>query len=256
MAAILHAGKRSLGGAAQLGVAERRRPDRRCAVLPVTLPKDVRVNTCGDRAGDVKDEVRELERSCQADHDEHSPRPEELGHTPEASFRTHMMECSHRGDQVKAGGREWMREKIATDVLDPFATLGARSLNRGRTATLNDLFFNPRAPMSRAELRERTTVHFLPYADSDLFIGGRTPGERGAVDLTVELSDWGMSVRQQRRVAPVLTAALAELFEVPTAQIDGINIRFHPYPSTNFAVGGRLLADLVPAIGRLLKRLS
>ena len=131
-----------------------------------------------------------------------------------------------------------------------------QAVARRLTDAVNDLFYDPRARMSRDELRERTTVHFLPYGPSDLFIGGRTPSERGALDLTVELSDWGMSARKQRRVAAGLTPVLAELFDVPPSQQEGINIRFHPYPPRDFAVGGRLLVDRVPAIGRLMKRWS
>ncbi len=124
------------------------------------------------------------------------------------------------------------------------------------TEAINDLFYNPRGRLTRTELRERTTIHFIPYGDAYLFVGGRTPVERGAIDLTVELSDWGMSVRQQRRVAAALTPLLAELFGISQFQKEGINIRFHPYPPTDFAVGGRLLADLVPRIGQLLRRLA
>jgi hypothetical protein len=36
-----------------------------------------------------------------------------------------------------------------------------------------NLFFNPRGGPSRDELRERTTVHFAPFADGELFIGAR-----------------------------------------------------------------------------------
>ena len=108
--------------------------------------------------------------------------------------------------------------------------------------------------MTREELRERTTVHFVPYRENELFIGARTPEERKAMDLTVELSDWSMSVQQQRRIAERLTPLLAEVFEIPQSGLDGINIRFHPYPPTDFAVGGRLLSDIVPLIGRLMKR--
>lgn len=122
------------------------------------------------------------------------------------------------------------------------------------TASINDLFFNPEARMSREELSERTTVHFAPYTDGYLFVGGRTPAQRNAVDLTVELSDWNMSVRQQRKVALGITPVLARLFNVPPEAVDGINIRFHSYPPTDFAVGGRLLADMVPRIGQLAKR--
>jgi phenylpyruvate tautomerase PptA (4-oxalocrotonate tautomerase family) len=123
------------------------------------------------------------------------------------------------------------------------------------TNVINELFYHSRASLTRDELRERTTVHFIPYAPDTLFIGGRTPMERGVVDLTVELSDWAMSVRQQRKIAHTLTPVLAEIFNVPTHAVDGITIRFHSYPPTDFAVGGRLLSDRVPRIGQLAKRL-
>lgn len=131
-----------------------------------------------------------------------------------------------------------------------------RAIAERLTVAVNDLFYDPRAPISRDELRERTTVHFLPYGADELFVGGRTPEERATLDLTVELSDWGMSVRQQRRLAAALTPVLAELFAVPVAQLDGINLRFHSYPPSDFAVGGRLLSDLVPRIGQLMRRLA
>jgi hypothetical protein len=110
--------------------------------------------------------------------------------------------------------------------------------------------------LTQEELRERTTVHFVPYRENELFIGARTPEERKAIDLTVELSDWSMSVQQQRRIARHLTPLLGELFEIPPTGLDGINIRYHPYPPTDFAVGGRLLSDIVPLIGRLMKRFA
>jgi len=123
------------------------------------------------------------------------------------------------------------------------------------TDAVNDLFFNPRARLTREELRERTTIHFAPYREADLFIGGRTPQERGEIDLTVELSDWSMSARRQRKVARALTPLLGELFSIPPERKDGISIRFHPYPPTDFAVGGRLLSEIVPLTGRLMKQL-
>lgn len=131
-----------------------------------------------------------------------------------------------------------------------------REIAQRLTDAVNDLFYSPRGGPSRAELRERTTVHFLPYGEADLFIGGRTPQEREQPDLTLELSDWNMGVKTQRRVAAQLTPLLAELFGVPASGLDGVNIRFHPYPPRDFAVGGRLLADLVPRIGQIMKRLN
>jgi len=124
------------------------------------------------------------------------------------------------------------------------------------TEAINDLLFAPHGRVSRQELRERTTVHFVPYVPGQLFIGGQTPEARGSMDITVELSDWGMSTRQRRRLARGLTPVLADLFAVPRAAWDGINIRFHPYHPSEFAVGGRLLTDLVPPIGRLMRRLA
>ena len=130
-----------------------------------------------------------------------------------------------------------------------------RQIAQALTDTVNDLFFNPKAPTSREELRERTTVHFVPYETNEVFVGARTPEERGQTDITVEVSDWGMSVRQQRKVAAGLTPKLAELFGVPASGLDAVNIRFHSYPPTDFAVGGRLLADVVPRIAQVMKRL-
>lgn len=99
-------------------------------------------------------------------------------------------------------------------------------------------------------------MHFTPYGEADLFIGARTPAQRGVADVTVELSDWSMSVRQQRKVARQLTPVLAQLFGIPTDEVENINIRFHSYPPTDFAVGGRLLVDTVPRIARVFKRLA
>jgi phenylpyruvate tautomerase PptA (4-oxalocrotonate tautomerase family) len=129
-----------------------------------------------------------------------------------------------------------------------------RQLVEALTAAINDLFYNPRGRVTREELRERTTVHFFPYAEGDLFIGGKTPTQRGCPDITIELSDWSMSVRQQRRVAAELTLRVAELFHVPDDRRDAVNIRFHSYPPTDFAVGGKLLSDIIPRIGRVMKR--
>ncbi|BDP42022.1 hypothetical protein DAETH_19910 [Deinococcus aetherius] len=124
---------------------------------------------------------------------------------------------------------------------------------RQLTEAVNLLFFSPRGGPTREELREHTTVHFAEVCDEDLYIGGRTPRERGRVDLTVELSDWNMSTRKQRQVARHLTPVLARLFGVGPEDVDGINLRFHSYPPRDFAVGGRLLSDRVPWVGQFLK---
>ena len=71
----------------------------------------------------------------------------------------------------------------------------------------------------------------------------------------MEFSDWGMRPRLQGRLAGELTPVLARLFGME-AQLDSVNIRFHPYPPTDFAVGGKLLSELIPVIGRLMRRLA
>lgn len=132
------------------------------------------------------------------------------------------------------------RQKIATRLTD----------------AINDLLFDPHSRISRDELRERTTVHFTPYGSDALFIGGRPPAARRAADVTVELSDWGMSVRQRRRLAAGLTPILANLFGIAREGWHNVNIRFHVYRPSEFAVGGRLLSDLVPLVGRVMRRLA
>jgi phenylpyruvate tautomerase PptA (4-oxalocrotonate tautomerase family) len=113
-----------------------------------------------------------------------------------------------------------------------------------------ELFTPPRGPTA-ANIRERTTVHFVPYRDDELFIAGNA-ADASSPDVTVELSDWSMSTRQQRRVAARLTPILVSLFH---AQPDAVNLRFHPYPPSDFAVGGALLADRVPRPAQWAKRL-
>ena len=131
-----------------------------------------------------------------------------------------------------------------------------RSFALHLTDEVNHLFFNPRGGPSQAALREQTTVHFIPYGEDELFIGGRSPAERGQADITVELSDWSMGIKQRRKIAAELTPVLAKLFGVPPTAREGINIRFHAYSPSAFAVGGTLLSDLVPQIGQVMKRLS
>lgn len=123
------------------------------------------------------------------------------------------------------------------------------------TEAVNELFFNPRSPVTRDELRQRTTIHFVPYKRGELYVGGKTPEQRQHPDITVELSDWYLSVSRQRRIASKLTPLLASLFGVAPSALDNVNIRFHSYPPSDFSVGGRLLQDLTPFAGRLAKRI-
>lgn len=113
----------------------------------------------------------------------------------------------------------------------------------------------PRNGLTPQELRERCTVHFTPYEPMMMAIGGTLMRDRIGKDITMELSDWGMTKRMQRRLARELAPLLARLFGMED-HLDHVNIRFHPYPPTDFAVGGRLLADLIPKIGQLMKRLA
>jgi phenylpyruvate tautomerase PptA (4-oxalocrotonate tautomerase family) len=122
------------------------------------------------------------------------------------------------------------------------------------TEEINNLFYSPKGGPSREELRSHTTIHFVPYQDDEVFIGGQTPKERGVADITAELSDWGMNVKQQKKVAEHLTPVLGKLFEIK--DLENVNIRFHSYPPTDFSVGGKLISELVPRIGQVMKRMS
>lgn len=110
--------------------------------------------------------------------------------------------------------------------------------------------FTPRRGPSASDIRERTTVQVTAYQDDELFIGGE-PATAGRPDVTVELSDWSMSSRTQARVAAALTPLLRSLFG---AETDAVNVRFHSYPPTDFAVGGQLLSARIPRVARLAKR--
>jgi phenylpyruvate tautomerase PptA (4-oxalocrotonate tautomerase family) len=125
-----------------------------------------------------------------------------------------------------------------------------RELAEALTDTVVELFTPPRGP-SASDIRQRTTVHFTSYGEQELFIGGQ-PSTGDTPDVTVELSDWSMSTRQQARVAAVLTPLLVTVFG---AEPDAVNVRFHSYPPSDFAVGGRLLSDRIPRPARLAKRL-
>lgn len=131
-----------------------------------------------------------------------------------------------------------------------------QTIARVLTEAIDKLLFDPRAGISPDDLRRRTTVHFLPYGPAELFIGDEAAEADTAPDITLELSDWGMSVRQRRRLASQLTPVVAGLFDMPREKWDSINVRFHPYRLTEFAVGGRLLSDLVPRIGQIVRRLA
>ena len=115
---------------------------------------------------------------------------------------------------------------------------------------LVELFTPPRGP-SPQEIRSRSTVHFTSYDPDELFVGDRAAGP-DQPDVTAEISDWSMSRRPQARVAARLTPVLSSLVD---AETDAVNVRFHSYPPSEFAVGGTLLSHRVPAAARFAKRL-
>ena len=121
---------------------------------------------------------------------------------------------------------------------------------RRLTEAVVELFTPARGP-SAEEVRSRTSVHFTSYGAEELFVGGRGAGTE-APDVTVELSDWSMSVRRQARAAAELTPLLVTLYG---ARPGDVNLRFHSYPPSDLAVGGELLSRRVPRAGRLAKRL-
>ena len=142
--------------------------------------------------------------------------------------------------------------RVSCSELD---TLQYASIALELTNIVNDLFYHPKARLTREALRERTTVHIVPYKEGEFYIGTKTPVQRRHPDITIELSDWFMSVKQQRKVAAQMTPVVAKLFGMLPAEVGNINFRFHSYPPTDFAVASKLLSDIIPYIGRLAKRL-
>ncbi len=124
-----------------------------------------------------------------------------------------------------------------------------------REITAEVVRLNPSRFVPPEQMRERCTVHFTPYEPDRMAIGGVLMRDRHHADVTVEYSDWSLSRRKQKRIAKRLTSVVAEIFKMHD-QLDSINIRFHPYPPSDFSVGGLLLSERVPWIGRLMKRLS
>lgn len=131
----------------------------------------------------------------------------------------------------------------------PLEPARRREVAEELTAAVVELFTPPRGP-SATDIRARSTVHFATYGPDELFIGGHA-ATVAYPDVTVEVSDWSMSVRQQVKTAARLTPLLVRLFD---AEPDAVNLRFHSYPPTDFAVGGLLLSTRVPRIARWAKR--
>ena len=123
---------------------------------------------------------------------------------------------------------------------------------RALTDAVVELFTPRRGPVTATDIRARTTVHFVSYQENELFIGGTAAGWEQP-DITVEVSDWSMSTRHQARVAARLTPLLVTLFGTDPG---AVNLRFHSYPPSDFAVGGILLSARVPRIARAAKRLG
>ncbi len=105
------------------------------------------------------------------------------------------------------------------------------------------------------EIRERCMVHFTHYEPHTLAIGGKLMRERQGRHVFLELSDWGLNVRQQRKIAQTLTPLLARLYGME-ADGERVAIHFHPYAPTDFALGGKLLADRIPWVGQIMKRIA
>ena len=132
------------------------------------------------------------------------------------------------------------RERIARELTEAMVHVMTRRYGRG---------FTP------GELRERCTVHFTPYEPATMAVGGRLMQNRDEQNVTMEFSDCGMTTRLQARLARELTPLLGQLFCMD-AHLERVRIRFHPYPPTDFAVGGRLLSAVAPRLGQLMQHLA
>lgn len=110
--------------------------------------------------------------------------------------------------------------------------------------------------LSKEEMRSRCTVHFMPWNGDDFAIGGVLMSEKHESDFTLEFSDWGLNRRKERRLARQITLLLAKILELETSSLDQLNIKFNPYPPHEFFVAGKSLAERIPLIGRVIKKIT
>jgi hypothetical protein len=159
-------------------------------------------------------------------------------------------------------GTRAMKRRIWDDV--PYLRVTCAQVSRDRrraiaerlTEEIVDLFLSPNGRITREQLREPRQYTSQAMGDAPLLLHGHTPIGKfhGQID---RISVGGRSASDDEFVFIVhQTPILAKLYEIPPDRLEGINLRFHPYPPTDFAVGGRLLSDLVPLIGRWMKALS
>jgi phenylpyruvate tautomerase PptA (4-oxalocrotonate tautomerase family) len=132
------------------------------------------------------------------------------------------------------------RRRLAVELTDLVVRLLTPPPGRGRPTA--------------EDMPARTTVHFTPYDPDGLAIGGTMMADSGGRDVTVEFSDWGLSLRRQKVIARELTDVLARLLDVEDT--DAVNVRFHRYRPRDFAVGGVLLARRIPVAARVAKLLA
>ncbi|MEZ0364461.1 4-oxalocrotonate tautomerase family protein [Mycobacterium sp. pUA109] len=133
------------------------------------------------------------------------------------------------------------RRRLAVELTDLVVRLLTPPPGRGRP-TADDM-------------RARTTVHFTPYDPDGLAVGRTMLADTGGRDVTVEFSDWGLSLRRQQVIAREITNLLARLLDLGD-DLDAVNVRFHRYRPRDFAVGGVLLAQRIPVAARVAKRLA
>lgn len=132
------------------------------------------------------------------------------------------------------------RRRLAVDLTDLVVRLLTPPPGRGRPTA--------------EDMRSRTTVHFTPYEPDAFAIGGKMMVDTGGRDVTVEFSDWGLSLRRQQVIARAITDLLARLLDVE--DLSAVNVRFHRYQPRDFAVGGVLLAQRIPVVARVAKLLA
>jgi phenylpyruvate tautomerase PptA (4-oxalocrotonate tautomerase family) len=135
-------------------------------------------------------------------------------------------------------------------ISPPLRAADAERLARDLTEAVVQLLQRPLGPYASAEeLRRHSTIQFAPYQPGTITVGG----EREHQLVVLEYSDWGLNLRRQRRLARELTPLIARFFD---GQTDQVEIRFHHYQPSDRAIGGELLVDKIPWIGRMVKKLS
>lgn len=92
--------------------------------------------------------------------------------------------------------------------------------------------------------RQRTTIRFDAVNAEDLAVAGELLSEGGAPDYLLEITDLALSDAQKHAAVKAIVPVLMQNFGLRKEQAWKINIRFHCYQASDYAVGGTFLDEV------------